>query len=193
MNILAPPVITKNYLADTITLSFFPSLINFHCTLMQFSILWRLSAEFWCSFLCRLLLCWTMPCSLEPPQCSWTFISMRSVPMLRHFSCVWLCNPMDSSLPGSTVLGLLQARILEWAAMPSSWGPSWPKDWTCVSCISCIAGRFFTYVLNSVIFLCPTWDRCLCTVICNMSLGIFVSYITCFPTLGNHSPMPSII
>ena len=107
--------------------------------------------------------------------------------------CPTLCNPMHSSPPGSSVFGILQARILEWVAMPSSWGSSWPKDRTCISCISCIVGGFFTYVLNSVIFLCSTWDLCLCTVICNMSLDIFISYITCFSTLGYHSPMPSII
>ena len=41
--------------------------------------------------------------------------------MLSHFSPVWLfCNPMDCSLPGSSVHGILHARILEWVAMPSS-------------------------------------------------------------------------
>ena len=51
---------------------------------------------------------------------------------------------MDYSPPGSSVRGILQARILEWVAMPSSSGSSWPRDWTCVSFDSCIAGRFFT-------------------------------------------------
>ena len=35
-------------------------------------------------------------------------------------SCVQLCNPMDCSLPGSSALGILQARILEWIAIPFS-------------------------------------------------------------------------
>ena len=35
-------------------------------------------------------------------------------------SCLTLCNPMDSSPPGSSVHGILQARILEWIAFPSS-------------------------------------------------------------------------
>ena len=60
--------------------------------------------------------------------------------MLSHFSCVWLCDPMNYSLPGSSVHGILQARILEWVAMPFSRGSSWSRDWTWVSCI---AGRFF--------------------------------------------------
>ena len=57
--------------------------------------------------------------------------------------CLTLCNPMDCSPPGSSVHGILQTRILEWVAMPSSRGSSWPRDWACVSCGSCIAGGFF--------------------------------------------------
>ena len=41
-------------------------------------------------------------------------------------------------------MGIFQARILEWVAMPSSRGSSPPRDQTYVSCGSCIAGRFFT-------------------------------------------------
>ena len=48
---------------------------------------------------------------------------------------------MDCSLPSSSVHGLLQARILEWAAIPFSRGSSRPRDWTQVSRI---AGRLFT-------------------------------------------------
>ena len=47
---------------------------------------------------------------------------------------------MDYSLPGSYVHGILQARILEWVAIPFSGGSSQPRDQTQ---ISCIAGRFF--------------------------------------------------
>ena len=56
-------------------------------------------------------------------------------------SCPTLCDPMDCSLPGSSVHGILQARILEWVTMPSSKGSSQPRDRTQVSHI---AGRFFT-------------------------------------------------
>ena len=55
-------------------------------------------------------------------------------------SCPTLCNPTDCSPPGSSVHGTLQARILEWVAMPSSRGFPQPRDWAQVSCI---AGRFF--------------------------------------------------
>ena len=51
-------------------------------------------------------------------------------------SCVsTLCNPMDCSLPDSSVRGISQARILEWVAISSSRGSSPPRDWTPVSCI----------------------------------------------------------
>ena len=48
---------------------------------------------------------------------------------------------MDCSPPGSSVHGILQARILEWVAIPFSRGSSQPRDWTWVSCI---VGRFLT-------------------------------------------------
>ena len=54
------------------------------------------------------------------------------------------CNSMDHSPPGSSVHGILQTRILEWVAMLSSRGSSWPRDRTCISCIFCFAGEFFT-------------------------------------------------
>ena len=47
-----------------------------------------------------------------------------------------LCNPMDYSLPGSSVHGILQARILEWVAISFSRGLSQPRDWTpCLLCL----------------------------------------------------------
>ena len=48
---------------------------------------------------------------------------------------------MDCSPPGSSVHGILRARVLEWAAMPSSRGSSWPRDWTRISYVSCIGRR----------------------------------------------------
>ena len=55
--------------------------------------------------------------------------------------CPTLCDPIDCSLPGSSVHGILQARILEWVAISFSRGSSWPRYRTQVSCI---AGRRFT-------------------------------------------------
>ena len=59
-------------------------------------------------------------------------------------SCVTLWDPMDCSLPSSSVYGISQARILEWIAMSYSKGTSRPRDWIYVSCTSSLAGNFFT-------------------------------------------------
>ena len=56
------------------------------------------------------------------------------------FSHIQLRDPMDHSPPDSSVHGILQARILEWVAMPPSRGCSQPRDRTLVSCI---VGLFF--------------------------------------------------
>ena len=56
-------------------------------------------------------------------------------------SCLTLCDPMDCSPPGSSVLGISQVRILEWVAISSSRGSSWPRDQTILSCI----GRWILY------------------------------------------------
>ena len=56
-------------------------------------------------------------------------------------SCLTLSDPMDCSLPSSSVRGILQARILERVAMHASRGSSQPRDQIRVSCF---AGRFFT-------------------------------------------------
>ena len=50
--------------------------------------------------------------------------------------CSTLCIPIDCSLPSSSVHGILQARILEWVAVPFSRGSSQPRDWTQVSRIA---------------------------------------------------------
>ena len=85
---------------------------------------------------------------LKSCLCSWKVFTphLRSqcacaVWMLSGFSRVWLCDPMDCSLPGSSVHGILQARVLEWVTTPSSGASSWPRDWTCVSHVSCTGRR----------------------------------------------------
>ena len=56
-------------------------------------------------------------------------------------SCPTLCDPVDCNPPGSTVYGILHAKILEWAAISSSKRSSQPKDRTWISCI----GRWILY------------------------------------------------
>ena len=60
--------------------------------------------------------------------------------------CLTLWDPMDCSLPGSSVHGIFQARILEWVAIAFSRGSSRPRDWNRVSCI---VDRHFTVSINS--------------------------------------------
>ena len=72
--------------------------------------------------------------------------------LLATQSCLTFCDPMDYSPPGFSVHGILQARILQWVAIPFSKGSSWPRDQTQVSGI---AGRFFT--------ICATRDEKLVT------------------------------
>ena len=85
-----------------------------------------------------------------------------------------LCDPMDCSLPGSSVHGIFHARILKWVAISSSKESSQPRDWTCISCISCIAGEFFTpeplgkptYMLYIVLFIHVCAYMCISMCIC---------------------------
>ena len=58
--------------------------------------------------------------------------------------CLTFCDPMDCSPPDSSVHGILQARILEWIAISSSWGSSQPRDRTWSLASPALTGRFFT-------------------------------------------------
>ena len=66
----------------------------------------------------------------------------KKVKVLGAQSCQTLWDPMDCSPPGSSIHGILQARILEWVAIPFSRGSFCPRDQTCVSRI---AGKFFFF------------------------------------------------
>jgi len=68
------------------------------------------------------------------------------------FSWAWLVSlwPMHCSPPGSSVHGILQTRILEWVAVPSSRGSSGPRDQTRISYVFCI-GRH-------ILYYCATWE-----------------------------------
>ena len=80
--------------------------------------------------------CW-WECKMEEPL--WQTVSRFT----RNDLCQPLsfCDPMNCSLPGISVHGTLQARILEWVVISSSKGSYSPRDRTQ---ISCIAGRVFT-------------------------------------------------
>ena len=110
---------------------FFPIVVNkyINCTNLYFG---------------RTIFLWKHECRLttiviSPPNSSCLCMSCC-------FSWVRLCDPMDRSPPVSSVHGILQARIVEWVAMPSSRGYFWPRDQTCVTQVSCI-GRQVLYHL----------------------------------------------
>ena len=81
------------------------------------------------------ILAWRIP--MERGAWHATVYQFSSVTQL----CPTLCDPMDYSLPGSSALGILQARILEWVAISLSRGSSQFRNRTQVSCV---VGRFFT-------------------------------------------------
>ena len=80
-----------------------------------------------------------------------------------------LCDPMDCSPPDSSVLGILQVRILEWIAISFSRRLSQPRERTCVSCSSCTAGSFFTIELPGSLTHTHTHIHthvCVCVCVC---------------------------
>jgi len=79
---------------------------------------------------------WLWPCVCVPAQ------------LLQLCPTLW--NPEDCSLPGSSVHGIIPARILEWVAISSAGGCSQSRDWTCLSCAYCI-GR-------QILYLWATWE-----------------------------------
>ena len=100
-----------------------------------------------CELLCLLLFLQTTQKTICPsherlvckPCCLLVWLRAKSLQ-----SCPTLWDPMDCSPPGSSVHGILQARKLEWVIIPCSRGSSWPRKWTHLSYVSCIAGGFFT-------------------------------------------------
>ena len=83
------------------------------------------------------------PASLALPA-SWHLLNLFPDSSVLHAhtrsiqSCLTLCDRIDCSLPGSSVPGISEARILEWLAVPSSWDSSLPRDQSFISCVSCI-------------------------------------------------------
>ena len=86
---------------------------------------------------------------------------------LHSFLTLW--DPMDCIPPASSVSGILQVRILEWVAMPSSRGSSWPRDQTCISRVS-----MYMYMCVCVcVYICI----CVCVYSWNIYLGVLYAYI----------------
>ena len=66
----------------------------------------------------------------------WSYLAAAAAKLFQL--SLTLCDPMDCSLPGSSVHGILQVRILEWVAISSSRGSSWARDRTHIPWVSCI-------------------------------------------------------
>ena len=84
------------------------------------------------------------------PKCRWILYQLRHnnsrcLICLVTQLCLTLCDPMDCSLPCSSVHGIFQARILEWAAISYSRGSFPPGAQTHVSCVFSIARRLFFF------------------------------------------------
>ena len=90
----------------------------------------------------------SLPQTISYLEMTFIFFSLDTNPACMRVkslqSCPTICNTMNCSPPGSPVHGILQARILEWIAMSSSRGSSWPRDQTLISCFY-IVGGFFTH------------------------------------------------
>ena len=104
-------------------------------------------------------------------------------------SCLTLCNPLDCSLPGSSVHEILHARILEWVAILFSRG-SFPTQG--LNSVSHIASRFFVIVVQSpscVQLLGTSW-----TAACQASLSLTISWsLSTFMSLALVMPSNHLI
>ena len=141
-------------------------------------------------------------CDIHPVTCDmFMMVHMTCVIYMLYIRCVWcicddacdihvtLCNPMDYSLPGSSVHGILQARILEWLAIPFSRGSSQSRDW---SQVFGIAGRFFivwaTWEAKDIYDISITY---ICVCVCVYISVQFTQFCPNFCDPMNHS-MPGL-
>ena len=87
------------------------------------------------------------------------FFKGITVPCLVAQLCPTLRGPLDCGLPGSSLHGIFQARILEWVTISISRGSSWPWDRTRVSCLSCqrLAAGLFTTSTTWEAQMCYWW------------------------------------
>ena len=109
---------------------------------------WGTEPNWWNASLCVLVLHTHTNTHTHVRVCVYIYDMYTYICTCVVYSCtqsyLTLWDPMDCSLPGFSVFGIFQAKILEWVVMPSSRGSSQPRDWTCNSCASCI-GRWFLY------------------------------------------------
>ena len=105
------------------------------------------------------------------------------------WSCLTLCNPINNSPPGFSVYGIFQARILEWVAMSSSRGSSWPRDWIDSSFLFFMAGRFFPTVPPGK---SNEWETPLQTELSLINENIFLKRVNNFYLVFRVSPVSAV-
>ena len=111
----------------------------------------------WCSSFIIISWMWLWLKSIsnkkEESKCMGAFLQKERI-TVSHGQCIhtqWILrDPLDCSLPGSSVHGTLQARILEWVAISFSREFSWPRDQTHVSWVS--------YIGRWILYHCTTWE-----------------------------------
>ena len=131
-------------------------------------------------------------------SCNSLEMCMTQMSVLVAQFCPTLCDPVDCSPPGSSVHGILQTRILEWAAILFSRGSSRPKDQTWVSCI---AGRFLTIWVTregtklspkNAIVMYKVWLKLGYKILCAMIVFGYVLLFSNFHIFKNQRALKSI-
>ena len=105
-----------------------------------------------------------------PPKISLLCFVYSYVCMLVTQSCLTLCDPTNSSLPGFPLHGIIQAIILEWIAILFFRGSSWPRDWTLVSDSLPCPLLYYTVNLFFAVpcqLISPPLVACACSVMSN--------------------------
>ena len=164
------------------------------------AILSRLQASHWSGNTCMVdyksCRLFSFPKCCAPCLC-WSpwenFIAAECV--LVSQSCLTLYDPMDCSQPGSPDHGILQARILEWAAIPFSGGSSWPTDGTCIflHCRQILyhlshQGSPYCHAKNNTLILtwfkhATFWSGVRFDIVAPRSLDFFLHFHCCHPTM----------
>ena len=100
-----------------------------------------------------------------------------------------LCNLWTVAHQAPLSMEFLQARILEWVAMHSSWGSSWPRDWTWVSHASCAAGRFSHWATGDAWMQVTYW--CMVSTENTYQAPLSLPYL--LPTSSSFHQQPSLV
>ena len=128
---------------------------------LWFNSLWFGVLEFLVTFISEFVL-WAWN-----PVEQWSTSQEFKMKVLVTQSCPTLCDPMDCNPPGSSVHGILQARIFEWVAITFSRGSTWSKVWTWVSHIT---DRF-----------CTVWVTKLSPISCHLLVVVCAGVGKAFP------------